>query len=49
MDVKSYVKYLCIFYGILVGILCFGTHYAGGGEAGDSKGFFREFVVIRGG
>ena len=48
MDIRSYIKYLCIFYGILIGILYFKTHYIGGGEVGDGKGSFKEFIVIRG-
>ena len=49
MDIRSYIKYLYIFYGILVGILYFGTHYVGNREAGDGKNSFKEFVVIKGG
>ena len=49
MDIRSYIKYLYISYGILVGILCFETYYIGGGEAGDGEGFFEKLVVTRGG
>ena len=48
INIRFYVKYLYISYGILVGILCFGTHYIGGGKAGDNKGFFKEFIIIKG-
>ena len=48
MDVKSYIKYLYIFYGILVGIFYFKTHYIGGGEIKDSKNSFKKYIIIRG-
>ena len=41
------VKHLYIFHGILVDILCFGTHYAGGGEAEDGEGSFKELIIIK--
>ena len=47
MDIKSYIKYLYIFYNILINILCFRTHYIGGREAGNGKSFFKELVVIK--
>ena len=37
------------FYNILVGIFYFKTHYVSGGEVGDNKSFFKEFIIIRGG
>ena len=49
MDIKFYIKYLYISHGILVGILYFGTHHIGNGEAKDGENFFKEFIVIRGG
>ena len=49
INIKSYVKYPCIFYGILVGIFCFGTHHADSKEAGDGKGSIREPVIFKGG
>ena len=47
MGVKSYIKHLYIFYGILVNIFYFGTHHTGGGEARDGKGFFKKPVILR--
>ena len=37
------------FYGILVNIFYFKTHYIGNKEVGDSKSFFKEFIIIKGG
>ena len=48
MDVKSYIKYLCIFYGILVGIFYFRTHYIGGGEVKDGENSFKKLIIIKG-
>ena len=49
IDIKSYVKYLYIFYSILVGILYFGTHHTSNREAGDSENSFGELIIIKGG
>ena len=46
MDIKSYIKYLYIFYGILVIFLNFKIHYIGGGEIKDSD---KKPIIFRGG
>ena len=49
MDVKSCIKYLCIFYGILVIFLGLGVHYINGGEIKDCENSIGEPVVFKGG
>ena len=48
MDVKSYIKYLYIFYCILVDILYFKTHHINNKEAGNGKNSFKKFIIIKG-
>ena len=47
MDIKSYIKYLYIFYNILIDILYFGTHYTGNKKAKNNKSSFKEFVITK--
>ena len=47
INIKFYIKYLYIFYNILIGIFHFKTYYIGGREAKDSESSFKELVIIR--
>ena len=47
INIKFYIKYLYIFYGILVNILYFTTHYIGGKKAENSENSFKEFIIIK--
>ena len=47
MDIKSYIKYLYIFYGILVYIFYFKTHLVGNTEARNGESSFKKLIIIR--
>ena len=47
MDIRSYIKYLYIFYNILIGILYFKTHHIGNKEIKDGKNSFKKFIIIK--
>ena len=48
MDIKSYIKYLYIFYSILVFFLNFRAYYINNKEIKNCEGFVRKLIIFRG-
>ena len=49
MDIKSYIKYLYIFYYILVFSLGLRAHHINNKKIGDCEGFIKKPIIFRGG